>query len=236
MDPMIITIIVAVGILSVLGGLVWWFLTKNTYKFLFKLTSRDGRVERTVKAKMINDPDNKRIKKFQFKDNPTLLPVREPDAHFNGKAMRRITYNVEGEYVYLKGYKVNEDNYIKSSLEPTPKALALYQMQANQRRNPIVDKAQTFAFISSIIMLILVLGATVYLSYTFAKTSENMVLLSQENKQVSIEARQYSELMLESNKIFLQATGMLSGYCGELSQVGFSGINVSRTLDPQVTG
>jgi len=71
MDPMIITIIVAVGILSVLGGLVWWFLTKNTYKFLFKLTSRDGRVERTVKAKMINDPDNKRIKNSNSK---TTLP------------------------------------------------------------------------------------------------------------------------------------------------------------------
>lgn len=235
MDATLIIIIVGVFLLSSIGGFIWWYLARNTYKYIFELISRDGKNTTSLKAKLVRDPDNNKIKKFAFKSNNTLLSVREPHGHKDGKAVRRITYNMEGEYVYIKGYEVNEKEYLSLSLDPQAKELALYQYQTNQRRNPILDKMSIFTFLSSVIMLFLMLGATVYMGITYSKTSKDMVLIGQENSKSASSIASYNELILESNKVFLAASNNLGNYCSGLSGGSFVGSNLTRSLNPQST-
>lgn len=235
METSTIILIAALTFISIAGVIIYFYIEKNKYKYRFKIISRDGKSVRTTKAKLVPDPDNPRINRFSFKENPVLLPVREPDAHEDGHPIRRLTFNVEGKYVYLEGYKVNEAEYLQASLTPEAKELSLYQFQANQRRNPIVDKTQLATLISMVILLVLIIGMTVFITFKFLKSAETVVEIVQSNKEAIGTLQSYGELKLESDKIFLAASNNLAGYCGSLTVQNFTGFNITRSLDPQST-
>jgi hypothetical protein len=221
--------------LTIAGLIIWWYITKNQYRYRFKVISRDGKSVRTTKAKLVRDPDNSRINRFSFKENPVLLEVREPDAHEDGHPIRRLTFNVEGKYVYLQGYKVNEDEYLQASLKPEAKELALYQFQANQRRNPLVDKTQMAMLVSGVILFLLIMGMTIFVTVKFLKAADTVVEITRSLQQSVDGMNSYADVLLESNKIFLGATNNIAGYCGVLNNVDFGVLNITRSLPPQST-
>jgi hypothetical protein len=227
------TMLISGGIVLFLGivaGVIWYGITRAKWKYNFELTTRDGKNSRLIKAKITSDPDNPKIQRFAFKENSSLLMIKEPDGSFEGKPIRRITYNSEGKYVYLTGYSVDEHNYLKMSLKPEARELALYQYQANQRRNPVLDKLQMATLITGVVLFILILGSIVFMSIKFYKASDNVVEISSSLETFSNNWKSYTDVSLEINKIFLGASNNLASYCGELKVTGG---NLSRVLEPQ---
>jgi hypothetical protein len=204
-------------------------MTKAKWKYNFLLTTRDGKNARILKAKIVADPDNNKIRKFAFKDNDTLLTVREPTGSWEGKPTRKITYNSEGKYTYLKGYAIDEKDYLSISLKPEARELALYQYQANQRRNPVMDKLQLATLITGIVLFILIAGSVIFMSVKFYKASDNIVEVSKSNAIVTDNLINYINARIESDKIFLAASNNLASYCSNVD----IGTNLTRGLNPQ---
>ena len=217
--------------LSIIGGVIWYSMTKAKWKYNFLLTTRDGKNGRLLKAKKIRDPDNPKIVKFAFKDSDNTLMIQEPNGSWEGKPVRKITYNSEGKYTYLKGYSVDEKDYLNISLKPEARELALYQYQANQRRNPVTDKLQLATLITGIILFILILGSIIFMSVKFYKSSDNIVEVSKSLEIATGNMKSYTDALMESNKIFLAASNNLANYCSG-SVVNNS---LSRSLNPQST-
>lgn len=215
--------------LAIVGGIIWYGMTKAKWKYNFLLTTRDGKNGRLVKAKIIQDADNPKIRKFAFKDSDNTLMIQEPNGSFEGKPVRKITYNSEGKYVYLKGYSVDEKDYLSISLKPEARELALYQYQANQRRNPVMDKLQLATLVTGIILFIIILGSIIFMSVKFYKASDNIVEVSKSVQLSTDNLLKSMEVRKQGDEIILAASNNLASYCTGLKVEG----NLTRSLNPQ---
>lgn len=172
-----ITIAIVFGVLIVFGGLFYWLIQKRSYKHIFRVWSRDLSNSYVVKAKISVDKDNKSNRVFSFKNNPSILIMRDPQHWSAGKSERWVTPDESGEYQYLSPASrpllskevvdpttnrsivkaVDDARYLQTRLHPVDKQLSLEQMRNNQKRYEVTDKAALVTFMS-LLALAAILG------------------------------------------------------------------------------
>lgn len=177
---MIIWIIIGVVVLGAVVGLLAYLKNKNEYRFKFVLHSRDGHNAEVVKAKITKNPNNKKMEFFTFKNNTSSLSVQQPSRHMDGKAIRDITYDTTGAYVYLTSFAIDDTNSLKKSLNPLQKSLSLYQFQENQRKHPVLDKVGITQIVASVIMVVIVMIGVIYGVGMIVKNSSDMITVTKE--------------------------------------------------------
>lgn len=174
-----IGIIIAVGLVFFLslGGLVWWIASKSKYRFIFWVWSKDLSSHVTIKAKLAVDPDNKSNRVFRFKNNPSILIMRDPQHWDKNKPVRWVVPDETGEYQYIspvnkllkysdvseKGEPIlkpiDDARYIKTRLHPVDKQLYCEQIRNNQKRYENKDPVQLATILGLIgLAAVLIIG------------------------------------------------------------------------------
>lgn len=144
--------VVGFGLISVL---VWWLNKKKSYRFLFRVWSKDLSSSRVVKARITINKQNKNLRMFTFEHNPSSLVMRDPQHTTNGKPERWVTPDESGEYQYLSpnpNSPIDKTRYMQTRLHPVNRQLALEQFRNNQNR---YEPASNSAFITAVGMIIL---------------------------------------------------------------------------------
>lgn len=177
-------IIVGVVILGVIGVVVWLFLFRKKKAYPFLLYSRDLQRRKVIHAQLKADPNNRENKMFFFPGVDTKLALKEPTCFQNGVAYREVMQNKDGGYSYLKGCKLDEDDYIKLSLTPDEKALALHRIKENEVRyqHPI-SKTQAAMIITGFIMIIILVIGIIYSTIAYVGAGKDVVKVVQANKE-----------------------------------------------------
>lgn len=181
----ILIIVIAVGLLLFAGiGLLVW-LDRQSYKYKFLLLPLNGNNFEIIKAKKMVDKKNKKLKYFSFKNNTSELPIKEPNGLFKGKNIRVISFTPTGDYSYVDKVTADKDNYLKYSLEPEERELALRQFNENQRKYSEVDKTQLAVFFGMIALAVLLMIGIIYSVISFTKNADLFGQLAKENTETT---------------------------------------------------
>jgi hypothetical protein len=160
--------IVGITLFVCVGGLLLWLLAnKKKYSFVFLLYSTDLKSSNIIKAKIVKDKNNDKLRHFVFKENNSKLEVREPNGFFNGKPVREITFDNTGDYVYLS--KQKSEGFVNYSMDPTDKNLYLHMMKDNANKYPLIDKSVMMAFAGLIIIGIFIVVGFIYVFASHVK-------------------------------------------------------------------
>lgn len=162
----------------IVGGTGFYFLVQSRkYKIVFRVWSRDLANSYLTKARIQVDKENKRNKVFVFKNNSTVLTMREAKHWENGKPIRWVTPDESGEFKYLSPASrpllskevidsstgtstvkaVDDARYLQTRMHPEDKQLMAEQMRNNMTRYQITDKAALASFMS-LLALAAILG------------------------------------------------------------------------------
>ena len=155
-----IFIIVGVVVIALIGIILYFFVFKKKKGYPFILYSRDLQRAKIIQATLRADPTNKENKKFFFQGNDTTLMLREPTYFQDGVAYRQIMQNKDGGYSYIEETKLDESKYIKLSLTPDEKALALHRIKENVERyaQPMSKTTAAMIITGFILVIVLVIG------------------------------------------------------------------------------
>lgn len=183
--PWIIAIIVIVIVLfvSAFGFLAWAFFFRRKKQYPFLLYSRNLKNAREVYAAIKVDPENKENKVFTFSGVDSKLAIREPSLFIGSKSYRQIIQNQNGGYSYIDGITLDEANYLKLSLSPDEKSLALHRIKENHERNANpVSKTQAAMLITGFIMVIILAIGIIYSTIAYVGAGKNVVKVVETNK------------------------------------------------------
>jgi len=172
-----IVVAIVFGLLFVGGGGFYLLIRNKTYRHKFRVWSRDLANSYIVKAKISVDKENSRNRVFVFKNNPTVLVMRDATHYFNGKPERWVTPDESGEFKYLSPSSrpllskevvdpttnksvvkaVDDARYLQTRMHPTNKQLMAEQMRNNMKRYQVTDKTALAAFMG-LLALAAILG------------------------------------------------------------------------------
>lgn len=176
--------VISIAFVALLGFLGWAFLFRRRKQFPFLLYSRDCKRRRVIFAKLKIDPENRENKRFFFPGIDSSLELREPTCFHEGKAYREIMQNKNGGYSYIDGAKIDEDGFIKLSLSPDEKVLALSRMKDYGERyaNPM-SKHQAYMLITGFVLIIILVVGIVYSTISYVGAGKNLIKFAEQNKE-----------------------------------------------------
>lgn len=222
MNILTIVIIAIVSLVSLMGLiLLFAFLIKGSSGFSFLLYSKDGRVRTKLIAKIKSDEKNRAIKRFVFPDGQNL-PIREPTCYINNKPYREITFNSLGEYSYLEASKfdIDKETYLKLSLEPEEKQLALYRYKEYaDKYSKSIDKYQAMTLVAMFIMTLIIGIGVIYSTIAYVNVSGKFVDIAQENTKVTNGLKDVSKIQQTISQQQIIMTGALIGNKSAIRQL-----------------
>ena len=188
-------LIVGFVLLLGIGGLGFYLLyRRSNYKHNFRVWSRDLSSSQVVRAKIEVDKENKSNRVFVFRDNPSILILRDPQHWSKGKPERWVIPDESGEFQYLSPCSkvllskevvdkttnksvvkaIDDARYMQTRLHPIDKQLALEAMRNNQKRYELTDKAGIITFMSLIVLSAIIMIGGIYI---FTVATKNIVAL-----------------------------------------------------------
>jgi flagellar basal body-associated protein FliL len=183
-------ILVFIIVSMVAGGGIFLFLrSRNKKEFLFYIYSRDLKSITTTHGKLIKDSNNQNV--FELPKYNKFIDVKSSTRYLNGKMIRELVFTKDGNFAYIhdlklvpatkdvKGKIINEaldeEEYLKYSLSPEDKQIALYRIkEIAQRFNSGMDKTQMLTLISLGVICLIMIIATAFMGYKMYQTSQNM--------------------------------------------------------------
>jgi len=235
---------VVVVLFGSIGVFVFVMNRRRKFRFSFRVWSKDLTSSREIKARITIDKENKNKRSFTFKDNFSILIMRDPTHWFNGKAERWVLADESGEYQYMSPVgklltytdqvEVNGEmktvikpidniKYLQTRMHPTNKMLALEQMRNNQRRYDGANGAVAAVVFGAIMLGILLAVGIIYGMGTLVKHSDTV----NDNIKVMKEtASANSDFMLKFADVMKETTLNLGYMIGQMS-----GDNVTRVVD-----
>lgn len=227
-------LIIGLGIVGfiIVIGTIYLVLKRQSYKFNFLLFSRDGKHVRLLKAKIVVDKLNKKVKKFRFKGSDRTVSVREPTTTWDGRPARQITIDDAGEYVYISDSYISETGVItkgedgkeingsgtKSTFkvqEMTPEERELIARQINDNKNQfgVINKSQLFSLFGMIAFGVLfIIGCAVVMI--------NMNKLPGAILEVTGELKETTDNLVKANEIQQQTISALVEYAQATNSSG----------------
>lgn len=185
MNTMWLVIGILVTLFVIGGAGVMWWMSRLAWRYKFLLVTNKGRSARIIKAKRVVDKRNKNHRYFVFKNNTSELPIKEPNFSFNNESVRLISYTPTGQYAYIEKVDIDKDNYMKFSLEPEERELALWQFNENQKKYSEIDKTQVAIFFGMIALVVIILIGVVYSVVQFTNNADLFGKLSEENSKTT---------------------------------------------------
>lgn len=206
-----IILIVVIFIVLVVGGLMaYFFFIKGGKKFKFLLASKDGKTLKELTARVKADSANLKKKVFVF-DNGNELIIKEANFFVGGKSYRLIGHTPDGDYTYINEWEISQDKYLKFSLAPEDKQLALYRMKENNIRFQDPLAKNTLMMMTAMLVLTLLLTMGIIFSvYQYAKISGTHVDLAKENNKIMEGIRQSVNTMGDVSERLVTVTAVLS--------------------------
>ena len=235
----IITAIVVV-VFGLFGVLVWFLNQKQKYRFVFRVWAKDLTSSHLVKGRITIDKNNKNKRSFTFKNNPSVLVMRDPAHWVNGKPERWVVSDESGEYQYLNpvkstfkrdsaevtsGKPIDDTLYMKTRLNPVNKMLSLEQMRNNQERYNPINNAMAGVIFGIIVFGVMLAIGIIYGMGTLVKHSQtlNDNIHTMKDTQSSSAA-----FMIEFAEIMKESTLNLGYIYGQLQG---EGVNITRSVD-----
>ena len=244
---------ISVGVITVIvvlffglsGVTIWYFNRRSKFRFSFRVWSKDLISSRVVKARITVDKENKNKRSFTFKDNPSILVMRDPSHWSNGRSERWVLADESGEYQYINPvgklltYKdqvlengemntkikpVDDVLYLQTRLKPTNKMLALEQMRNNQKRYDGANGAVAAVVFGAIMLGILIAVGNIYATGTMIKHSD--VINDNVNVMKDIQEG-YSSFMIDFSEVMETTTLNLGYIYGQINE----GVNITRPVD-----
>jgi hypothetical protein len=201
------TVVTIVGgalglVIVVIGGIFFYFRKKKGAKFPFLLYSKDGKNVMTIHGNLRTDPENRSNKRFFFSTLDCSLEIREPTKWINGKPHREIILNRLGEYNYLENTTVDEEKYLRMSVRPEEKSLAIFRFKENTRRfeNPM-NKAQAYMLVGMVILTLILASGIIYSTVSYVKIGGTHVTLAKENQKISASNSAISQSIERSTEV-----------------------------------
>jgi len=216
-------------VFSLAGGVVWWAYNKNKFRFSFRVWAKDLSTSRLVKARISVNKENKHKKEFTFKNNPSILTMREPQHWSNGKSERWVYPDESGEYQYLSPVSklltskdvdnnvkaIDNVRYMQTRLNPVNRQLALEQFRNNQKRYDATNTAVMGTVFGAIILAVFIMIGIIYGMGTIAKAnnavSENVKHLRDMSAQTDSNTIKILESQSEITTNLAYIYGTISG-------------------------
>jgi len=214
---------IGVGGFAIVISFVFWYLnsTKGAgKKYLFLLYDRLSSRVKVIEGKIRVDASNKSKKVFAFEGNDTTLPIRPPTLSIGKNSYREITIGQKGELVYLEGRKINDDNYLATSMSGEDVAVFTGMILENNREfeNPLAKTTATMIIAMAFIAFLIIVGC-VYSTITLVSNSKTMVEAAKENSKAVSGLVSAADTM---NSIAEQLTQVAAALTGDL--------NLTRTI------
>jgi len=204
------------------GVIFFWLKRKNKgKKFPFILHSLDGEKARMLGAIVKVDKQNSSKKVFYFPEFDDELPIKEPTWYFAGTAYREVTQDRNGELQYLDRHKIDKEKYLKVSIDPEEKALALYRYKENMRRyeNPM-DKASAAMLISGFVLVFLIMIGVIYSTISFANSAKsNVEFVKEQNKGIA-QLKAVAESQERTTEQLVTVAALLTGNNTIIRKIG----------------
>ena len=125
-----------------------------------------------------------------------------------GIGYREIIQGKEGDYVYIKGVKLDEKDYIELSLDADEKSLALHRMKENSvRYNNPISKTQAAMIITGFIMIIILTIGIIYCTIAYVGAGKDVIKVAKENTKVMNGINKNTEVL---NQIGVQQAQMIA--------------------------
>lgn len=196
---------IIIGVLIIIfvigGGAVMWWMSRMAWRYKFLLVTNKGRSCKIIKAKRVVDKRNKNHRYFIFKNNTSELPIKEPNYSFNNESVRLISYTPTGQYVYIDKVDIDKSDYMKYSLEPEERELALWQFNENQKKYSEIDKTQVAIFFGMIALVVIILIGVVYSVVQFTNNADLFGKLSEENTKTTTALKGVAETLARLTEI-----------------------------------
>lgn len=201
-------IVIGVVVLCGIGGILYWVFLKGQYKHRFRLYSADMKNSRLIKGKIKTDKSNKKYKYFSFQENGSVLEIQEPSFWEDGKPVRYITYDDNGEFIYIKKASLDKSE-LKHTLKPTHKTVFLQMLKDNQVKYPLLDKTIMATWGAIIIVALLIVVGFIYTFASNIKQAEQLIELAKVNGEFSKEMSEASGAMVTSSNSIYSAVSLL---------------------------
>jgi hypothetical protein len=182
MNILILVVSIIGGVFLLGGGIFLYFYMKKGGKYPFLLYSRNGKQITQLNAILKTDPENSARKQFFIDTIGFSFDVKSPSKWIGQTAYREIIQTESGDYAYIKGTEIDEKDYIKVSLQPEEKIIALNRYKENKRRytNPI-SKGMAGLLVGSLILAFILIVGIVYSVASYAGAAKDMAELAKEN-------------------------------------------------------
>lgn len=198
------------AVILCIGGLgIYLLWRKSQYRHVFRLFNTDLTSSRIIKARIKTDESNKKYQYYHFKENNTRLSIESPNNTEEGKPIRYITYDENGDFIYLSTPKLNKDHYIEYSLKPTHKTLYLQMLKDNQSKYPLFNKALMLSYGALILIGLMIVVGFIYTFATNVKQGNQLVELSQQNQEVVNSMNGISKSLVDSSNSIYAAVSLL---------------------------
>ncbi len=215
--------LIGVGAFALLSIFIFWYLNKTKgsgKKYAFLLYNETGTQARKLEAKIVIDPNNKSKKVFSFEGNDTTLPIRPPTLQVGNKSYREIIMGRKGELVYLEKRKIDDKDYLNTSLSSEDVAVYTGMILENNREfeNPLAKTTATMIISMAFIAFLIIVGC-VYCTITLVQNSKTMLEAAKENSKSVSGLNSAANTM---NGIAEQLTQIAAALTGDL--------NLTRTI------
>lgn len=206
-----IFIVVGVVVLALICIILYFFVFRKKKGYPFLLYSRDLQRRKVIQASLRADPTNKENKKFFFPGNDTTLMLREPTCFQDGVGYREIMQNKDGGYSYIDGTKLDENQYIKLSLAPDEKALALHRIKENvERYAQPMSKTTAAMIITGFILVIILTIGIIYSTIAYVGAGKDVVKVVKESQKMQDAQNKNTEVLKEISSQQAQITAALT--------------------------
>jgi flagellar basal body-associated protein FliL len=202
----VIMIVVGIIFVIILGAGSIFLMAKNRnnkkYPFLLYNKANPDKPE-THYPKTLRNPENKSQVFFLF-PNGEKLEVRSPTLYMNGTWYREITFNNRGEYTYLKGRVIDDEEFLKTALLPEEKEIAIQRTtQYVKRYEESVGKYQAVALIANLVLILILVIGIVYSVIQFASFGES-------NQKAAEEVSKSTQALNSISDNYLKVTDQLA--------------------------
>ena len=212
----IVIALIAVGGFALLITFIFIYFNKSKgsgKKYPFLLYNRDGTRATEINAKVRIDPENKSAKCFAFEGYDTKIAIKEPTFFMGSKWFREVKIGKKGELVLLSGHTIDEDDYVKTSMNSEEVTVLTSTIIENNREfnNPLEKSTATLVVSMAIIAFLIVIGS-VYSVVTLVGNSEEMLEIAKENTK---NVNSLERIATANTEITAQLTTIASMLLGE---------------------
>lgn len=185
---------------------------KKKSDYPFHVYDRSGKHVETTYANLMVDQENRERRHFVFDKFKDKLDVRQPTKWVDGKPYREATFGVAGEMVYLEGTKISSDNYLENALKPEERQITASKIKENTLRyaQPM-NKWQAIGFLALIVLVLVVIGGTVYSVISETKISANYLEATKESGVLAGAFTQAAATNQEVTEELARITSALTG-------------------------